>query len=211
MSEAPAWVAENTCYWFVDDPLQGRRPCANWIRSYFGERDFGVCATHERKLLAIIMSNIHLDAGFRRDLVREINDCDLGEVNIWAENGRDISNWPSNPRARAHCVYFVERDGFVKIGRASNLNKRIRDIGKGSCMPQGMSVGPVRLLATVYCDCDAGRCVREKYFHGRFDETRLEGEWFLFDAELAGFIGGLEGCLDDGLREVSSPSIHGPR
>ena len=31
-------------------------------------------------------------------------------------------------------VYFVERQGFVKIGTTTQLEKRLRDIGKGGQM-----------------------------------------------------------------------------
>jgi len=90
----------------------------------------------------------------------------------------------------------------VKIGRTANLKKRMHDIGKGSCMPQGMSIGPVKLLAVIYCACTSKGCERERHFHGKFRDKRLEGEWFLFDDAMAAFIGGLKECLDDSLREV---------
>jgi hypothetical protein len=80
-------------------------------------------------------------------------------------------------------VYFIERQGFVKIGTTTSLEKRLRDIGKGSCMLTGMTVGPVRLVATM-----PGDQRHEKFLHDQFHELRVEGEWFLPDGRLCEFI-----------------------
>jgi hypothetical protein len=96
-------------------------------------------------------------------------------------------------------VYFVERDGFVKIGYTGNLAKRIKDISKGSCLIEGMTVGPVRLLATI----EGGDFDTESWMHRRFDHLRVGGEWFLPDEELREFIAGLKGCIAQDLKAIA--------
>lgn len=84
-------------------------------------------------------------------------------------------------------VYFVERDGFIKIGITTQLQKRLKALSRGGQMPDGMTVGPVKLLATM----PGGRS-NEAYLHGCFDKHRIPGtEWFLDSPELRDFIAGL--------------------
>lgn len=189
------------CFWRVE---YGSRPCAGSATRLYGST-LAFCAAHAKKFLTAVLWEIRENPEFRDKLIRNVADFDRDEARIWTEHRREVKEWP-RAYGRAHCVYFAERDGFVKIGRTSNLEKRMHDIGKGSCMPQGMSVGPVRLLAVIYCACAGKGCVRERHFHDRFRDKWLEGEWFLLDRELASFIGGLDECRDDRLREVSAPA-----
>ena len=46
-------------------------------------------------------------------------------------------------------VYFVEREGLVKIGITKKLDKRLKEISGGSAMIEGMTIGPVRLLGSI--------------------------------------------------------------
>ena len=188
------------CFWLVND---GERPCGNHGTADFGSMTF--CHVHERKFLDSLIAEIQENPRFRDSLINSVALYDRAEALLWTQHRREIREWPAK-YGRAHCVYFAERDGFVKIGRTSDLKKRMHDIGKGSCMPQGMSVGPVRLLAVIYCACETKTCVRERHFHDKFRSQWLEGEWFLLDQELSSFIGGLEECLDDRLRAVSAPA-----
>lgn len=190
------------CFWLVEDFLTGHsRPCGHNGSRYYGPH-MAFCHVHEKKFVDAILGEVEDDPHFRNQLIHRISDSELAETALWVEHKNKIREWPLMA-GRAHCVYFAHRDGFVKIGRTSNLKKRMHDIGKGSCMPQGMSVGPVAPLAVIHCACTTRGCVREKHFHDRFRAKRLEGEWFLLDDEIAGFIGGLEDCLDDRLRGVS--------
>jgi hypothetical protein len=78
------------------------------------------------------------------------------------------------PETGASLVYFVQRDGLIKIGTTTNLPKRLKAIGKGSSMAPGMTIGPVELLATEPGDRD-----REYRLHSKFQKTRIHGtEWF---------------------------------
>jgi hypothetical protein len=188
------------CFWRVE---YGYRPCGNTASYWYGPT-LGFCHVHDKKFVGAILAEVRENPEFRDALIAHIADYDRDEARVWSEHRREVREWPHAYR-RAHCVYFAEREGFVKIGRTANVKKRMHSIGKGSCMPQGMSVGPVRLLAVIYCDCTGKGCVRERHFHERFRDKHLEGEWFLFDREINAFVGGLEECLDDRLREVSSP------
>lgn len=93
-------------------------------------------------------------------------------------------------RRAASLVYFVQRDGFVKIGYSSDLKQRMQQISTGSSLIEGMTVGPVDLLATIE---DAGE-ETERWLHQRFGHLRIGGEWFLPDDDLRSFISGLKGC-----------------
>jgi T5orf172 domain len=200
-AEPPAFASlPRGCFWRVEDAT---RPCAKRASTYYGH-ELAFCHIHDKKFMLDIFREIREAPEFRDTLISLIAQYDREEAQAWTEHRREIRQWPAT-YGRAHSVYFAERDGFVKIGRTSHLGKRMHDIGKGSCMPQGMSVGPVRLLAAIHCDCTVKGCIRERHFHEKFRDTWLEGEWFLLDPEMASFIGGLEDCLDNRLREVSAP------
>lgn len=188
------------CDWVMD--TEGtRRPCSNSGGQKLGDRAF--CIAHFRKMQAAIEWQIEADPRFRDRLIAEMRRSDLEEAQMWTQYRKGIESWPDGP-LRAHAVYFFEREGFCKIGRTSNIETRAKSIARGSCMPDGMTVGPVRTLAVIYCNC-LSLCVREKFFHKKFRHLHYQLEWFLLDAELRNFIGGLDGCLDDGLREASFP------
>jgi len=189
------------CFWMLDAG-GASRPCANSATRRYGSMVF--CHHHERQFFTAVLAAVVVDRHFASQLVRGIVDTEVDEAEVWRQHRKKIGPWP--PEGRAHCVYFAEREGFVKIGRTANLQKRLHQIGGGSCMPQGMSVGPVRPLGVIYCACDGRTCVRESYFHQKFRDKHLEGEWFIFDDELAAFIGGLKVCLDEQLRTCSEPS-----
>lgn len=78
------------------------------------------------------------------------------------------------PETGPSLVYFVEREGLIKIGFTTNLDKRIKSISKGSSMPEGMTIGPVKLLAA-----EPGDRKLEARLHQRFSSTRVgNSEWF---------------------------------
>lgn len=88
----------------------------------------------------------------------------------------------------ASVVYFVEREGFIKIGTTSQLEKRLKALSKGSCFPEGMTVGPVQLLAAI-----PGDARNERHFHDTFYSHRIQGtEWFYGAPEIRKFIGRLK-------------------
>lgn len=80
-------------------------------------------------------------------------------------------------------VYFAERHGLVKIGTTADLRSRIHSLNRGDCAIPGMTVSPVHLLAVM----PGGRPV-ERALHQTFSRLRFDGEWFLLDEPLVGFI-----------------------
>ena len=71
-------------------------------------------------------------------------------------------------------VYFAEREGLIKIGTTTNLRSRLKALGKGGSMPPGMTVGPVKLLAST-----RGTRDEEYEYHQKFRKQRIpKTEWF---------------------------------
>lgn len=69
-------------------------------------------------------------------------------------------------------IYFVRGgNGLVKIGRTSNLERRIRQIEK--------QCGRVEVLHTIKTNSDRDH---EKMFHFMFRDKRVSGEWFELNA-----------------------------
>lgn len=69
-------------------------------------------------------------------------------------------------------VYFIKRGSLVKIGWSRNPEKRCAQLGGGGA-----------LLATM-----PGYMADEKAMHRRFDQLRVEGEWFAYTPALARYI-----------------------
>jgi Meiotically up-regulated gene 113 len=90
---------------------------------------------------------------------------------------------------RSPCVYFAAREGYVKIGSTIDLAARIRTIAAGASMLQGMTAGPVTLLATM-----PGGFKEEKALHKRFSHLRVDPgrEWFVYAGKLRDFVEGLQ-------------------
>jgi hypothetical protein len=81
-------------------------------------------------------------------------------------------------------VYFVLRDGLIKIGWTRNLYKRLWALGRGSSFIPGLTVGPVEILHTM-----PGSRWAETDWHHTFAEQRVAGEWFRYEGRLAWFLG----------------------
>lgn len=70
-------------------------------------------------------------------------------------------------------LYFVQQGTSIKIGRASDVNRRLEEL-------QTASPGPLQLLVAV-----AAHCSLEGEFLKRFEPYRLNGEWFIYGPEIA--------------------------
>jgi len=78
-------------------------------------------------------------------------------------------------RTGAAIVYFLQgSNGFIKIGRAINVNKRIQSLSSGSPVE-------LKLLAIT-------KVHKEFEIHRMFKESRSRGEWFKPSPELITFI-----------------------
>lgn len=83
-------------------------------------------------------------------------------------------------------VYFAERHGFLKIGVTSTIERRIAALNRGSSAIPGMTIDPVNLLAVM-----PGDQFVEAALHQLFRAQRYDGEWFLYDEPLVGFVSAL--------------------
>lgn len=114
-----------------------------------------------------------------------------------------LGDWSKVPTEDSGTVYFVERDGFVKIGYTANLEARLYQLGRGggSGCPDGMTHGPVDLLAAI-----SGNRVDEGALHRRFAADRWpKTEWFYPSEELLAHIESLlDGWCEECERGVST-------
>lgn len=95
-------------------------------------------------------------------------------------------------------VYFIEREGLIKIGVTRNIDARVKSISKGSSMPDGMTVGPVQLLATT-----SGDRRDEQKYHTRFRKQRIpKTEWFRPNKALRRLIEDLQRAQRNGSKDV---------
>lgn len=77
-----------------------------------------------------------------------------------------------NLKRNAPCVYFIQSDaGLVKIGKTSNIKKRMSSL-------QGSSPVELKLLHTIPCESDEEAFLLEAALHVRFMASRQRGEWF---------------------------------
>ncbi|MDJ0634058.1 MAG: GIY-YIG nuclease family protein [Xenococcaceae cyanobacterium MO_188.B29] len=86
-------------------------------------------------------------------------------------------------RNKTEFIYFIfnSDSNAVKIGRAKNVNNRLKSLQVGS---------PVKLQLLRIIDVKAGKEAKkgEESFHNKFANLRLLGEWFRFEHELKQFI-----------------------
>lgn len=81
---------------------------------------------------------------------------------------------------RTHCIYFLQGNdgGPVKIGRSARDPRWRLD-----SIQTGYPFGDLRVVGLVLGHRDL-----ERELHGRFDASRLRGEWFQVTADLWRFI-----------------------
>lgn len=80
--------------------------------------------------------------------------------------------WPDFA-GKTGTLYVLESAGFVKIGLATNFERRFRNIAYGMPMP-------VRRVATRTVPL-AGLAFAEAWMHSQFAAHRVKGEWFAVD------------------------------
>lgn len=153
----------------------------------------GYCWQHSDKSYAYEQVYRHLRAGHTEDMaeayrqvfIRAVIDAgllqrqrrqeqiDQDRVDELMAEAVEIRRADEARKAKS-IVYFVRREGLIKIGTTSHLANRLKAMSRGGQMPPGMTVGPVELLATT----PGGRDV-EARLHRQFDADRIHGtEWF---------------------------------
>ncbi len=156
------------------------RICPGWATREIGT--MRMCERHAELMIQAIERQVKTDSGMRVWLHSALgvgmavpaSAANLGRElqNGFAELGKRVS-------APKSVVYFMEREGLVKIGVTKNIDKRIREVSRGSAMPKGMTVGPVRLLGTI-----PGAYDEERALHKKFWRYRVGGEWFTYERQV---------------------------
>lgn len=143
---------------------------------------------------------VSLPEAYRQVFIRAIRDADL--VARDQQVPREIFERARELRQES-VVYFVERDGLIKIGTTTNLRARLRSLGQGGCkMPEGMTVGPVTLLAST-----PGDRVDESQYHERFRKQRVGGEWFRPNKALLRVIEDLQRAERNGRKDILDEAL----
>lgn len=157
------------------------RPCGREATRRIG--DLWYCWQHRDQLWQQLADEIQNgDGQFRAQARAALYNFDRVELD------RQEAELDARRRASS-VVYFVERDGFIKIGTTTQIASRLAALSKGGQMPEGMTVGPVTLLATM-----PGGRRNEAHLHRRFADHRISRtEWFWPCDELVAFISGLKG------------------
>jgi predicted GIY-YIG superfamily endonuclease len=71
-------------------------------------------------------------------------------------------------------VYMIRccnKDGFIKIGVAKNIAKRLENLQIGCPYP-------LKLIASIRCESVKHAYSMESNLHGLFKKQRIRGEWF---------------------------------
>jgi len=134
-------------------------------------------ATEHKQLrfhLKTLLMRADPDAGARKEAARELASGLIDPADI-ASKVRI-----TGPK---QVVYFMERDGMVKIGISKDVSKRMKQVSKGSSMIPGMTLGPVTLLGTM-----PGGRDQEFKLHRQFRHLRVDGEWFHLTDEIKDYI-----------------------
>lgn len=95
----------------------------------------------------------------------------LGEL----QPAKEVENLPRSLSGWCY-VYFLRSAGLVKIGRAVNVQQRVRELQTGHHRP-------LEVLAVI-----PAHAALEHAIHERFARARQSGEWFILTDELQEFI-----------------------
>lgn len=141
-------------------------------------------------------SDISLPEAYKQVFIRAIRDAGLV-----ADAQKVTRETFEQARRLRHSsvVYFVEREGYIKIGTTSSLRQRLKALARGSCsMPPGVKPGPVELLATTFGDRKV-----EGSFHFQFRSQRVGStEWFRPNKALRSLIADLQRAEQRGAPDI---------
>lgn len=146
-------------------------PCRNFATERLG--DVELCAKHHTLITdRVVQELVYGDSDrsgwqvFAFRLREGLAHCD--------RRARAATQIAQARALRPDVVYYVERDGLIKIGHSKDLAKRLKSLSTGGVAgPDGMRIGPVKLLLTHGGGRDA-----EQEMHTRFAADRVTGEWF---------------------------------
>lgn len=156
------------------------RSCAGLATREIGAMN--MCEWHAERMLLAISEQVKTDPGMRAWLHSTLGVPMKAPASA-AASGRELQSGLAELGNRVSVpksfVYFMEREGLVKIGVTKNVDKRVREVSRGSAMPKGMTVGPVRLLGTI-----PGAYDEERALHKKFWRYRVGGEWFTYERQV---------------------------
>ncbi|WP_432091033.1 GIY-YIG nuclease family protein [Streptomyces sp. NRRL F-5630] len=136
-----------------------------------------------------------LSEAYREVFIRAIHDAEL------VADAQQVTRETFEEARRlrhAAVVYFVRREGFIKIGTTTSLKSRLASLAQGSClMPGGVKPGPVELLATT----PGGRRT-ESLYHEMFAAQRVQGEWFRPNKRLLNLVDDLKRAEVNGRADI---------
>lgn len=70
-----------------------------------------------------------------------------------------------------HCIYFITDEEYVKIGSASSVPNRIKQLQTGNARR-------LRVIGVIEADTQKEAATVEHELHKLFSEKRILGEWF---------------------------------
>lgn len=150
-------------------------PCTKTGEYVIGELE--LCYLHFPLVVRSVKQAMTEDSAFLRGVRNRVIKEEAQEI---ARLARLQSAAKIRTESADTVIYYVERDGYIKIGMTTNLEKRLKNLANGgTASPPGMTIGPVTLLAS-----HGGGRASEKYMHRRFADLRLAGEWFRSSPEL---------------------------
>ena len=125
--------------------------------------DFGVPLSAKEYMRRVRAADPRLQPKERAELIREV---------IIDRDTRALAAIPGS------VVYFVQatEGGPVKIGVTTDLSRRLKAL-------QTAQAEPLRVLRWV-----PGNEAIEAYYHRVFGHLRIQGEWFRFEGDLAGYL-----------------------
>lgn len=105
------------------------------------------------------------------------------DVKIVTPGNRTLSVQGEKLSHQAYFVYFIlnEDSNAIKIGRAKNLEKRMKSL-------QTSSPAKLKLIKTIQVEGSKKAQELERSLHQQFREIRLTGEWFKAEINLIEYI-----------------------
>lgn len=180
------------CEFVLRDSLFAAALCGRAVKEPLGPLKF--CRRHREQVLEALIDCFATNERLLALINKRANRDDHQALRdqAWTEvieaiqtRERELQN------QRRPVIYFVQRDNLVKIGTTINLEKRIKEIDRGSSAISGMPVTPVKLLA-----CFPGGREKERQLHRRFAALHVDGEWFQLEGDLRRYIARLQAGTD---------------
>ena len=147
---------------------------------------FLVCSIHQNMLVEGVIDAMRREARWMIDNgratpggIEELMRIALADIKKKRLGEQYVSE------GRPPVVYFAEREGFVKIGTTVDLTTRLQALSAGGQILQGMTAGPVTLLATIPGDVGTERGLHKRFRRLRVDPKR---EWFRYEGRLREYI-----------------------